>query len=69
MGFFSGNTGRLFLVNVMTAVSYAFILPVMSLFLINGLHASPIFITFYSLALLLFCINRSHALKKHSVNG
>ncbi|POU01991.1 MFS transporter [Escherichia sp. ESNIH1] len=49
MGFFSGNTGRLFLVNVMTAVSYAFILPVMSLFLINGLHASPIFITFYSL--------------------
>jgi len=33
----------------MTAISYAFVLPVMSLFLINGLHASPIFITFYSL--------------------
>ena len=42
-------TGRLFLINVMTAISYAFILPVMSLFLINGLQASPIFITFYSL--------------------
>ena len=49
MAFFSGITGRLFLINVMTAISYAFILPVMSLFLINGLHASPIFITFYSL--------------------
>ncbi len=49
MPFFSGITGRLFLINVMTAISYAFILPVMSLFLINGLHASPIFITFYSL--------------------
>ena len=49
MAFFSGVTGRLFLINVMTAISYAFILPVMSLFLINGLHASPIFITFYSL--------------------
>lgn len=49
MAFFSGITGRLFLINVMTAISYAFVLPVMSLFLINGLHASPIFITFYSL--------------------
>jgi len=49
MAFFSGITGRLFLINLMTAISYAFILPVMSLFLINGLHASPIFITFYSL--------------------
>ncbi len=49
MALFSGTTGRLFLINVMTAISYAFILPVMSLFLINGLHASPIFITFYSL--------------------
>lgn len=49
MAFFSGITGRLFLINVMTAISYAFILPVMSLFLINGLDASPIFITFYSL--------------------
>ncbi|MDU7841044.1 MAG: sugar efflux transporter [Pantoea sp.] len=48
MAFFSGITGRLFLINLMTAISYAFILPVMSLFLINGLHASPIFITFYS---------------------
>ncbi|MGY5955933.1 sugar efflux transporter [Kosakonia sp. BK9b] len=49
MAFFSGIAGRLFLINVMTAISYAFVLPVMSLFLINGLHASPIFITFYSL--------------------
>lgn len=49
MAFFSGFTGRLFLINLITAVAYAFILPVMSLYLINGLHASPIFITFYSL--------------------
>lgn len=58
MAFFSGITWRLFLINVMTAISYAFILPVMSLFLINGLHASPIFITFYSLGFALsglFC--------------
>lgn len=51
MAFFSGITGRLFLINLITAVAYAFILPVMSLYLINGLHASPIFITFYSLGL------------------
>lgn len=49
MDLFTGTTGRLFLINVMTALSYAFILPVMSLFLISGLHASPVFITFYSL--------------------
>lgn len=49
MNLLSGVTGRLFLINVMTAISYAFILPVMSLFLINGLHSTPIFITFYSL--------------------
>lgn len=53
MLFSPGITKRLFIINIMTAISYAFILPVMSLFLINGLHASPIFITFYSLGVAL----------------
>ncbi|WRH21082.1 MFS transporter [Pantoea sp. JZ29] len=49
MAFFCGSTWRLFLINITVAVSYTFILPVMSIFLINGLHASPVFLTFYSL--------------------
>lgn len=49
MTLLAGKTGRLFIINLLTGVSYAFILPVMSLYLINGLHAEPLFITFYSL--------------------
>lgn len=41
MTLLAGKTGRLFIINLLTGVSYAFILPVMSLYLINGLHAEP----------------------------
>lgn len=47
--FLKGTAGRLFIINGLTALSYAFILPVMSTFLVEGLHSQPTFITLYSI--------------------
>ncbi|HBV38513.1 MAG TPA: MFS transporter [Erwinia sp.] len=47
--FLKGTAGRLFIINGLTALSYAFILPVMSTFLVEGLKAQPTFITLYSI--------------------
>lgn len=47
--FLKGTAGRLFIINGLTALSYAFMLPVMSTFLVEGLKAQPSFITLYSI--------------------
>ncbi len=49
MFFLKGTAGRLFVINGLTALAYAFILPVMSTFLVEGLKAQPTFITLYSI--------------------
>ncbi|CAE1147824.1 sugar efflux transporter [Serratia rhizosphaerae] len=47
--FLSSTAGSLFIINGLTALSYAFILPIMSTFLVEGLKSQPTFITFYSI--------------------
>ncbi|WP_446471317.1 MFS transporter [Xenorhabdus stockiae] len=47
--FLSGTAGRLFIINGLTALAYAFILPIMSTFLVEGLNEQPAFITLYSI--------------------
>ncbi len=46
----SGVSGKLFIINSLTATAYAFILPVMSVYLVNGIGASPDFIAYYSVS-------------------
>lgn len=69
MTFLAGKTGRLFIINLLTAVSYAFILPVMSLYLINGLHAKPLFISFYGLGFALSGLFFSQLMGRMVDNG
>ena len=40
----------LFIINSLTATAYAFILPIMSIYLINGIQASPDFIAYYGVS-------------------
>ncbi|EDP58801.1 sugar efflux transporter [Vibrio sp. AND4] len=46
----SGVSGKLFVVNSLTATAYAFILPIMSVFLVGDIGASPSFIAYYSVS-------------------
>ncbi|MFS1492267.1 hypothetical protein [Vibrio splendidus] len=45
-----GVSGKLFIINSLTATAYAFILPIMSIYLIDGIGASPSFIAYYSVS-------------------
>ncbi|KPY32494.1 MFS transporter [Pseudomonas savastanoi pv. retacarpa] len=45
---FESLTKNLFLINGLTALAYAFILPVMSTFLVDHLNAPPVYIAIYS---------------------
>lgn len=46
--FFKGESGLYFTVNGLTALAFSFIIPVMSLFLIEELHIEPGYIGFYT---------------------
>ncbi|MFB9137648.1 sugar efflux transporter [Vibrio olivae] len=48
MQFFRGQTGAYFLINGLAALSFSFILPIMSLFLVDGLGAKPGLIGVYT---------------------
>ena len=48
MQFFRGQTGAYFLINGLAALSFSFILPIMSLFLVDGLGAKPSLIGVYT---------------------
>ncbi|AVH29241.1 sugar efflux transporter [Vibrio diabolicus] len=45
-----GVSGKLFIINSLTATAYAFILPIMSVYLVSGIGASPSFIAYYSVS-------------------
>ncbi|MGF1741923.1 sugar efflux transporter [Vibrio profundum] len=45
-----GTKEILFIINSLTATAYAFILPIMSIYLINGIQANPDFIAYYSVS-------------------
>lgn len=45
-----GISGKLFIINSLTATAYAFILPIMSVYLVSGIGASPSFIAYYSVS-------------------
>ena len=44
-----GIAGKLFIINSLTSIAYAFILPIMSVYLVDGLGASPSFIASYNI--------------------
>ncbi|MCG7490562.1 sugar efflux transporter [Vibrio sp. Of14-4] len=59
-GFIEGISGNLFIINSLNAFSYAFILPVMSVYLVDGIGASLSFIAYYSVSVALSGIFFSH---------
>lgn len=47
---FQGDTLKLFSINTITAIAYAFVLPIMSLFLITQLNTPPAYIGFFTVS-------------------
>nr|WP_275440756.1 sugar efflux transporter [Vibrio sp. Of7-15] len=50
MDFFRSDAGSYFIINGLTALAFSFILPIMSLFLVEGLGVEPIYIGLYTIS-------------------
>jgi SET family sugar efflux transporter-like MFS transporter len=48
LAIFSRGTRELFFINVLTAIAYSFVLPIMSMFLVQHLKTDPIYIGFFT---------------------
>jgi SET family sugar efflux transporter-like MFS transporter len=69
LDFFRGESGSYFLLNGITALSFAFIMPIMTLFLVGELGVEPIFIGVYTMVTAIATMFVSQKLGALSDNG